>query len=130
MLEKILGLASIGGILSGLTLTKRFIVSAVMIVALAVMGAIIAAALIVFGLYSSYECFIRHGTDPDMAALYSLGIGLVALLIVVGCAACKVKKLQAIPVCSSTASIAGSSVMAMLHGFYRGVTQPPPPPRA
>ena len=124
MLEKLLKIASIGGIVSSLAVTRRFVVCFATIVALAVVAAVVAAALIVFGIYEGDESFVRHGVDPDMAALYAFLIGLAILAIVVGCIVCKIRRLPMMPVAltSSGPNMIANSAMAVAQGFWRGLT--------
>ncbi|MGB9154112.1 MAG: hypothetical protein WCD70_13615 [Alphaproteobacteria bacterium] len=126
MLEKILGLASIGGLLSSFNLSRKFVISLATVIALTIVAAIIASALILFGLYEFYELLMRHGMDDDNAALLAAFTALLALIFILTRIACKVKHLQAIPFTCPRASSAASSVISVLQGFYRGLTEKRP----
>jgi len=126
MLGKILGIASIGEALMGISLTKKFVSGFILVLALTIVAAILAGALVIFGLYECHLALIHHGFDSDMAALMTGAAGLLVLLAIIAVIMRKLKLMRAIPLAVSRAEILGSEALASLRAFYKGFSEKSP----
>lgn len=126
MLEKILSIVSIGGFLSSLNLTRKFVAHVTIIIALAVAGAVIGAALAVFSFYEAFSLLLYYGAGPALAAVVVILMGVLILLIILACIARKLRALEAIPLTYAQAGAAGSSALAAIKGFCRGLVDKNP----
>jgi len=122
MLGKLLGLLSLGEALSKITIPSRLISILAVIFGLTIMGAIIAGALALFGLYECHAILVRHGLDADIAALFTGFIGLLILLLIAAGIVRKIKEIKVVPFSLSQANTAGATAVAALRGFFRGLT--------
>jgi hypothetical protein len=120
MLGKILGVASLTDAISNVGATRRLMSDFAIILGLTVIGAIIAGALVVFGLYESHQVFMRYGMAADMAALSVGGIGALLLITLAATVKMKIKRVQLLPSGFPFTGLAGSTVLSIAHAFYRG----------
>ena len=127
MLRNILSLIALGETVSGISLTRKFVASLLVMIALTILGTIIASALTMFGLFEFYVMLTRHGLDIDMAALFTSSVALLILGIIVFCVVSKVRQIQSLPLNVSTLGSTGlSSLQGLWRGFQRGFTDTPP----
>ena len=123
MFKKLLSIASIYGTITGISLTRKLIGGFIIILTLTTVGAIIAGALVVFGLYESYQLLLRHGLDADMATLVTSLFALMILLLIVALIAYKAKQLRSSRFTLSQLDDVRASLVGALRGFYRGISE-------
>jgi hypothetical protein len=126
MLGKILGIASIGEALSGLHLARKFVIDVAVVIMLTIIGSMMAGAIAIAGLYESDAVLVRHGLDPDMAALFTGLLALLMLGIIIAVIAFKIHRMQNFPFRIAGRGLPGSSLQSVVRGFCHGMTNKNP----
>jgi hypothetical protein len=120
MIGKILGLASLGEVLTGVSLTTKFMTSFIVIVALTIVASTLASSLIILTLYEICTLFIRHGMDSDLATLLTALLALAILVGIILSIVQRAKKMRPIPIAASGVENMGSAAISAFRGFYKG----------
>lgn len=78
MLEKLLGLATIGSTFASVSLLHRFLMRLAIVLALTIISALMAGALLIGLFYGLYSVLTSYGLSPDAALVV---VGILILII-------------------------------------------------
>jgi len=84
MLDKLIGLTTIGSTLAGLTMLQRFLAGVTGVLALTVVSALMSGLILMGGFITAYFTLVHYGVEPMLAALTvtSATCMVTALLII------------------------------------------------
>ncbi|MDR3449546.1 MAG: hypothetical protein P4M15_07355 [Alphaproteobacteria bacterium] len=128
LLDKILSIASLGQAVAGVTVTRKFISDLVVVLALAIIGAILAGGLVIGCLLILHMVFLSHGLEPALAAGLTIGVALLLLGGVVAGIMYRIRMMRGLPSpLVQGEALISSTVHSVIRGFYKGLTAPLPP---
>ncbi len=121
MLEKLLGLATIGSTYASLSLLHRFLVRLVAVLALTIISALMTGVLLMGLFYGLYCALISYGLVPD-AAIILVGILMFVLTASLVCATIsQIKKIRGLHPSPLYANLPGYSLISsLLESFMEG----------
>jgi Ca2+/Na+ antiporter len=123
MWGKLLGIASIGEAISSLHMARKFAADIALIVILAIVGSMLAGAMLISGLWECHELLLRHGLDPDMAALVTGLAGLTVLGVIGAVIVYKLTQIRKFPLTLSRNALPIASIQSAVRGFVTGFSR-------
>lgn len=100
MLGKLLGIASLGGTVAGLTMLQKFLAAITTIVTLTIISAMMGGLFLICGFSLLYLELTRYGLDPAVALMLIGGVVFVITLTLVVLAVLRIREMQDMPVLS------------------------------
>jgi hypothetical protein len=127
IVNKLLGLATVGSTLANVTLLHRFLSAATTIVTLTVLSACMCCILLAGGFYAVYAGLIHYGIEPYTAALAVGALVVVLTVVIVTLTIYRVKRLRELPYYSGPRHMPQlSHIQSAAHAFMDGLLNPRP----
>jgi len=97
MLNKFVGMASIGSSFANIALLQRFLEGIVGVIALTILSAMMAGMLIMSAFYGLYLGLTRYGLDPDAALVAVVAIGSFLTAALSALTVARLRQLRELP---------------------------------
>ena len=126
IVEKLLGVATIGGALANVALLERFLTGITHVVALSVISGLMICLLLIGTFFGLYFGLTHYGLDPTVAALTVGALAFLITLGIIGLTVLKLRQLQELPVHAIHASMPVLAHLSSLAAaFIEGLLEQP-----